>query len=195
MRYGEREREVLRCFDFAPGLTLLAYLTVYPARTILGGEVTVLNVGEQVQTDLLKWRVAAVFWMAIIFVLSSALFAPRLSFDATLDFLGVANYAARKCAHAGEFGFLMLLWFRSLYPNPFSLGRARVWAVSVSLVYAASDEFHQSFVPLRSGKVTDVLFDAAGILIVAYLIGRIDRSASKELYSKLLGRRPESDGR
>ena len=154
-----------------------------------------MSMREQVQPNLLKWRVATVFWMALIYALSSSWFAPSLSFDATLDFLGIINYAVRKCAHAGEFGILALLWFRALHPRPYSLDRARVWAALVSLAFAVSDELHQSFVPLRSGKATDVLFDAAGILVVAYLIGKGGQSASDALRSKLLGSLPESDGR
>ena len=154
-----------------------------------------MSVGEQVQPNLLKWRVAAAFWMALIFMLSSSLFAPSLSYDATLDFFGMVNYAARKCAHVGEFGILTVFWFRALYPKPYPLDRARIWAALVSLAYAASDEFHQSFVPLRSANATDVLFDAAGILAIAYVIGRVDRDASNIHRAQLLGSPPEPDGR
>ncbi len=149
-----------------------------------------MSVEEQIQPGATRWRVATGFWMALIFALSSALFAPRMSFDATLDFFGAINYAARKCAHAFEFGILMWLWFRALYPRPFSLGKARGWAILLSALYAASDELHQSFVPLRSGKATDVLSDAAGILAVAYLIGKTGSSTTQPLLSKLFGIHP-----
>lgn len=148
---------------------------------------------EKAQSGVAMWRAAALLWMALIFTLSSALFAPRMSFDSTLDFFGAVNYVVRKCAHAGEFGILMWLLLRSFYPRPFALDRARWYAVSISLIYAASDEFHQTYVPLRSGKATDVLFDAAGILVVAYLIQRVDRSGPESLRRKLIGTRPDSD--
>lgn len=35
---------------------------------------------------------------------------------------------------------------------------------AVGSLYAASDEFHQLFVPGRSGRLTDVLIDSAGLL-------------------------------
>lgn len=155
---------------------MLRGLTAHDAGTILVGGDYGLNEGEPTQEpNPLRWRVGTALWMALIFALSSAWFAPKMSFDATFDFFGILNYAVRKCAHAGEFGVLMLLWFRSLYPRPLAFDRARAWSVSLSLLYAASDEYHQSFVPLRSGLATDVLFDAVGILFVAWLIGRNDR--------------------
>ena len=142
---------------------------------------------------MLKWRVAAVMWMALIFALSSALFAPKMSFDATLDFFGAINYFVRKGAHAGEFAILTWLLLRSLYPRPFALDKARLYGVMIALIYAASDEYHQSFVPLRSGQASDVLFDAIGIVAVAYLIDRLDRSGPVSLRVRLLGASPESD--
>ena len=154
-----------------------------------------MSVGERVQPNLLKWRVAAAFWMALIFALSSSLFAPSLSYDATLDFFGVVNYVVRKCAHSVEFGILTLFCFRALHPKPYPFDRARIWAALVSLAYAASDEFHQSFVPLRSGKATDVLFDAAGILAIAYVIGRVNRDASDIHRAQFLGSPPKPNGR
>lgn len=145
-----------------------------------------MSVGEQARPSVTKWRVATGVWMALIFALSSQLFAPRMSFEGTLDFFGVINYAVRKCAHAGEFGILIWLWFRALYPQPFSLDKARRWAVLLSLLYAASDEYHQTFIPLRSGTASDVLFDAVGILAVAYIVGKVDSSTSPSLLSRLL---------
>lgn len=142
------------------------------------------------QPDVMKWRIMSAVWMTLIFALSSALFAPKMSFDATLDFFGMLNYFVRKCAHGGEFGVLTFLVFRGLHPSPYAVDRARLWAALVALLYAVSDEFHQSFVPLRSGKASDVLFDAAGILIVFYLIGFVNRSASDAYRVRFLGFHP-----
>jgi VanZ family protein len=35
----------------------------------------------------------------------------------------------------------------------------------IALIYAISDEIHQTFIPARSGNVIDVLIDSVGILI------------------------------
>ena len=125
--------------------------------------------------------------MALIFVLSSAWFAPKMSYDSTLTFFGAINYFVRKGAHAGEYGILTWLLLRSFYPMPWGFDRARVIAVSVSVLYAMTDEYHQSFVPLRSGKATDVLFDAAGALMFAYLAGRVLRWEPGFLRDWLIG--------
>ena len=37
--------------------------------------------GESIESSAVEWRVGAVFWMALIFTLSSELFAPKFSFD------------------------------------------------------------------------------------------------------------------
>jgi VanZ family protein len=133
--------------------------------------------------------------MGLIFTLSSSWFAPQFSYDATLDFFGVLNYGVRKCAHSAEFAILTIFLFRSLHPKPLEVSKARLWSALLSLTYAVSDEFHQSFVPLRSGKATDVLFDAAGIFVVAFLIRSIYLSDSDEWRSKFLGSLPEPDAR
>ncbi|MBU4076921.1 MAG: VanZ family protein [Euryarchaeota archaeon] len=52
-----------------------------------------------------------------------------------------------------------------------------VASMGFSLVYAASDEVHQSFVPGREMSIMDWLADAAGILISGYVYyNRVFRS-------------------
>lgn len=112
------------------------------------------------------WRVVTGVWMALIFILSSSLFASQVSYDGTLDLFGALNYAVRKLAHSIEFGILSYLWFRSLCSQPDRFRSSLIWSLVISLVYAVTDEWHQTFVPERSGKATDVLFDAVGAAAV-----------------------------
>ncbi|MBI4397952.1 MAG: VanZ family protein [Candidatus Omnitrophica bacterium] len=49
-------------------------------------------------------------------------------------------------------------------------------AVILSLIYAASDEWHQSFVPGRNMDFFDFLADAVGIFSGAYLFCRFSKS-------------------
>ena len=77
--------------------------------------------------------------------------------------LGIWDTILRKAAHMAEYGLLWFLWYRALElrdPLP---------AVAITLAYAASDEFHQSFVEGRHGSPVDVLIDAAGIGIAVAL--------------------------
>jgi len=42
----------------------------------------------------------------------------------------------------------------------------------LSILYASSDEFHQSFMVGRQGSLWDVLIDAIGIILGMYLFAR-----------------------
>ena len=68
--------------------------------------------------------------------------------------LGTWDYVLRKCAHATEYAILALLLLRAT--------GSFAWAWSLAVVYAASDEIHQTFVPGRHGSPVDVAIDAAG---------------------------------
>ena len=56
-----------------------------------------------------------------------------------------------------EYGLLWFLWYRALEV------RSPLPAVAITLAYAATDEFHQTFVEGRHGTPVDVLIDAAGV--------------------------------
>lgn len=96
--------------------------------------------------------------MAAIFVLSA-----QPSLDSGL---GLADEIGRKVVHLGEYALLTFLWWRGLR-TVMPARRAAVAALLVSLAYAASDEFHQSFVEGRSGSPADWAIDAAGAGVAA----------------------------
>jgi len=75
--------------------------------------------------------------------------------------------AVRKAAHVTEYAILALLLYRAmrrtLERSPEIWCRQCAgWAFGIALIYAASDEWHQSFVPSRGGTIHDVLIDGAG---------------------------------
>jgi VanZ family protein len=70
----------------------------------------------------------------------------------------------RKCAHLTEYAILASLLFRALRQGRDNFQRAAVIAFVISAISAALDEFHQSFVPSRTGSSWDVLIDCAGAL-------------------------------
>ena len=72
----------------------------------------------------------------------------------------------RKGAHITAFGLLCLLWYRALGPA----GSSRRSAIT--LAYAATDEYHQTFVEGRHGTPVDWLIDAVGVAIAVALIRR-----------------------
>ena len=79
---------------------------------------------------------------------------------------GVWDLILRKGAHITAFGLLCLLWYRAL-----GAGRL-VAAVAITLAYAATDEYHQTFVEGRHGSAVDWLIDAVGVVIAIVLIRR-----------------------
>ena len=101
---------------------------------------------------ILRW-LPAVAWMAIIFFLSSRPDLPRPASD-WLDFV------FKKSAHFFSYALLAILFRHALTGRA---GSART-ALILTVLYAISDEFHQSFVPGRSPRATDVLIDLAGAL-------------------------------
>ncbi len=72
------------------------------------------------------------------------------------------NFAIRKVLHMLEYGILYLTFHRALKKN--------IIAFVLTVIFAASDEFHQTFVPGRTGKVQDLLIDTAGAGIMSLFI-------------------------
>ena len=116
-----------------------------------------------------------IIWMVVIFFMSTDSFSfsktskyliPLL--HAVLPFLSLKtihsiHFLIRKCGHFSEYAILSLLWFRTLQAkDPNWSTRSAVIAFIFSTVYAATDEFHQSFVPSRGPSVIDVGIDSAG---------------------------------
>jgi VanZ family protein len=67
----------------------------------------------------------------------------------------------RVIAHFTEYALLATLWAWALCP---AMGRRALYvAATISLLYAITDEIHQSFVPGRDADPLDVLVDAVGI--------------------------------
>jgi VanZ family protein len=75
---------------------------------------------------------------------------------------------ARKCAHVTEYAVLSLLLWRAFRRIPFLYANTAILSCAVLLacaLFAASDEFHQTFVKSRTPSVRDVLLDVAGALV------------------------------
>jgi VanZ family protein len=101
--------------------------------------------------------------MAVIFALSAQ---PDLNSG-----LGTIDLVGRKIVHATEYGLLTFLWWRAL--RTIAPPRAAVvLALGISIGYAGTDEFHQSYVNGRHASPVDVLIDAIGAAAAAALIVR-----------------------
>ncbi len=139
-----------------------------------------------------RWRVALAVWMGMIFVLSSSLFASEMSYDNTVNWFGMFNYVVRKCVHIFEYGVLTWLWFRSIRNPVDSVGRSIPVSSVLTLIYAMSDEWHQSFVFERSGEWSDVGYDTVGIVVMAVTLQRSLMWEPSKLREWLLGEDEQS---
>ncbi len=112
---------------------------------------------------MIFWRVATLFWMALIFAVSAWSGGAG---DETASMFGDLNAFVRTAAHVVEFGILTLLMGKALARPGQVIGwRARGGAVVISILYAFSDEFHQSFVPGRYDRWEDIIADSAGVVL------------------------------
>ena len=75
------------------------------------------------------------------------------------------DHPIRKAAHMTEYAILGLLFVPVVGGRPGDGRRVYSLAFLLAVCYAATDEVHQIFVPGRSGQVSDVCVDAAGVLL------------------------------
>ena len=127
----------------------------------------------------LRYWLPLLIWMTVIFSASadtqstartSRLIGPFLHWlwpDISEETVEAVRWAVRKAAHLTEFAILAWLWWRALRrpvrrdARPWSWRAAALALLAVAL-YAATDEWHQSFVPNRTGALRDVFIDTAG---------------------------------
>ncbi|OGK14550.1 hypothetical protein A3C98_02120 [Candidatus Roizmanbacteria bacterium RIFCSPHIGHO2_02_FULL_37_15] len=110
---------------------------------------------------ILYW-LPPIVWMTFIFYLSS-----RLRTSVTGEFL--FDFLIFKMLHMVEYAILYFLLFRALYSinsQHFTINNKYLFSIIISILYAALDEFHQTLVPTREGKIRDVIIDTAGIILM-----------------------------
>ena len=95
-------------------------------------------------------------WAGIIFALSAT---PNLRFAQAVDL----DFVVRKAGHMAAFGILAVLLWRAL--TFYAVRRAIVWSLMLTVAYAATDEFHQSFTSGRHPSPVDVGIDSVGALL------------------------------
>ncbi|MGB8450900.1 MAG: VanZ family protein [Anaerocolumna sp.] len=83
-----------------------------------------------------------------------------------LSFIELIHTPIRKLGYLSEYGMLAVTVVFPLY----AYHRKRrwklfIWCEGICIFYAGSDEFHQLFVPERSGQLRDVLIDSTGITL------------------------------
>lgn len=113
---------------------------------------------------ILNLWIPPVLWCGLIFYFSSL---PELKTP-----FGIWDFILRKLAHAVEFGILTLLMARALSNYFLIKSRWLFYAALFSLLFAISDEYHQTFVAGREGTIRDVFIDGVGIVLMILIIKR-----------------------
>lgn len=81
----------------------------------------------------------------------------------------------RKGAHMSEYALLGIQVYIALAVDGLRWQTAGWMAFAGTVLFACTDEIHQLFVPGRSGRVSDVLIDAAGCMIGLFLCMVLDK--------------------
>lgn len=83
-----------------------------------------------------------------------------------------------KLLHTIEYGGLGLLLCRAFLGEGITRAKAALLAVLVASMYAASDEWHQSFVPFRSSDVLDWVADTIGSVLGAAALATLPKRST-----------------
>jgi VanZ family protein len=141
---------------------------------------------------VLYW-LPVILWMTVIFGFSSdshsfqhssRILEPLLNWlfpGMGTDTRNEIVFIARKGMHLTVYAILAFLVWRAWRKPSWRDRRPWSWreagyGVLVAGIYAATDEFHQTFVPARDGCVRDVLIDTCGAaagLFLLWLLGRM----------------------
>lgn len=100
-------------------------------------------------------------YLILIFILSSISHYPdEITWVFSFD----------KCVHALEYYLLGYLLMRVLVTSPHRVfsGAAVACAIVFGMLYALTDEWHQSFIPGRYASGFDLLFDGVGVVLAAF---------------------------
>jgi VanZ family protein len=128
----------------------------------------------------LKYWLPILIWLGVIFVGSTSVMSADHTSRYIVPFLlwlkpGMSPETiwtilviTRKCAHVTEYAVLALLLWRALRSVPAVRAKTLILFGGVLLgcaLFAASDEFHQTFITSRTASIRDVLLDIGGAIL------------------------------
>ena len=163
------------------------------------------------------WLIFMIIWMSVIFSFSAKkavesegmshsvgkeigrLIVPQFtswSEDKQEQFAEKIDFPVRKCAHASEYAVLGVLMLGTAYSFAEDQGKKnRLLCWCAGTAYAATDEFHQLFVPGRSCQFRDVCIDSAGILTGIVLFSLIKHQIAKYNEKKKVAKNVKNQGK
>jgi len=126
-----------------------------------------------------KYWLPVLLWLGLIFIGSTDLMSAEhtshiigpilrwFNSDVSAETIARVQFFIRKIGHLSEYAVLAILIWRAFR-------RGSSWHLKMSIlfglalfgcaVFAATDEFHQSFVPSRTSSPADVMIDVLGAL-------------------------------
>jgi VanZ family protein len=139
------------------------------------------------RNDVLKAWIAAILWLILIAIESSALLSahntsrilyPLLHYFFGLDWerFEICHFYIRKSGHVIGYAILSVLLFRAWRATLPAMSNVRWtsrWAAIAILgtaLVASLDEWHQSFLPSRTGRWQDAVLDTCAGIAVQILI-------------------------
>lgn len=93
----------------------------------------------------------------------------------------------RKGAHLSIYTLVGILMMSFISTYNIKLKYRFLISILVGLVYASSDEIHQSFIPGRNASIIDVGIDASGVLLGIILVLIIISAYKKLTKNKIMG--------
>lgn len=166
-----------------------------------------LNKNQKIK---ILFLVLSLIWMGVIFMFSSRdgtissndslkvgmttgkIFVPDFEKKSLAEQIAFAlgiDHPIRKLAHSMEYAVLGMLLVGFLY-NRERKFYSFILAYIIAVLYAATDEYHQLYVPGRSGEIKDVFIDGFGAIcglsflaVIMYLCHR-HKNKKSNIYSK-----------
>lgn len=122
-----------------------------------------------------KYWIPSLIIAVTIFVLSS-----RQSISVSDEYF--INFAFFKSLHIIEYGIFCIFNYRAVL-NTLTKDKTKAGIISftITFLYAITDELHQTFVPTRTGKPRDLIFDTIGAGFSIILLWKLLPSLPKQL--------------
>ncbi len=110
------------------------------------------------------------YWLPLLCFMALIFFFSSLS-GSSLSNFGSLDVLIKKGIHVTEYAILYFLLFRA-FQSFMSVRKALTISAVIALLYAISDEYHQTFIPLREGTARDVIIDSIGIFLMYLYLRR-----------------------
>jgi hypothetical protein len=115
---------------------------------------------------ILEFWFPPIIWAILIFSFSSKS-VPTTSEVYWQDFV------IKKTAHIIEYAIFSVLIYRGFINSGVNQKQARLYSVLLAIIYALTDEFHQSFTPGRQPRIRDVIIDTIGAGLGIYSLWKL----------------------